>query len=163
MRQERADCGGRSMAAMHFTELGGLRAGDVNFLARQRAVRSGHLQGVRVDEDRVNALGLFEVLDVTVARQSCGAKHKVRPYGCGGSASCKPQVVIVVETNPDHTNQIVGEASEPAVSGSARFSRGRQGEAFSPHLGTGTLVDHVDEDAVDQVGDTWVKHESIYC
>ena len=68
MRKERANRRGWSVAAMDFTKLGGLRTGDVDFLSRKRTVRGGHLQGFRINEDGVDALGLFKVLDVAVAR-----------------------------------------------------------------------------------------------
>jgi hypothetical protein len=55
------------MATVHFAKLGGLRPGNVNLLSRKRTVRGRDLEGVRVDEDGVDALGLFEVLDIAIA------------------------------------------------------------------------------------------------
>ena len=70
--------------------------------------------------------------------------------------------MIVVKANPDHTEQIVGEAGEPAVPRRAGFPGGGQRKALRPHLGSGALVHHVNQDAVDKVRDARIKHELVY-
>ncbi len=73
------------MPTVQGAEFGRLCAVNVDLFTRDRTLRRGQLQRVRIDGDSHDAFRHPEKLDVTVGGQSDRTLHEIRPDGRGST------------------------------------------------------------------------------
>src|SRR5712671_3027227 len=87
VRQPRACRAEDVVAPMNLAILRGSRSGDVDLLARGRAIRSSQLQRLGVNQNGLDSFRRVEILDVTIARKQSGGLHELRKdWGGAGAA-----------------------------------------------------------------------------
>jgi len=72
---------------MNLAILRGSRSGDVDLLARGRAIRGGQLQRLGINQNGLDSFRRVEILDVTIARKQSGGLHELRKDWSGAGAA----------------------------------------------------------------------------
>src|SRR5579872_30497 len=144
-------------ATVNFAHLRRGRAEDVDLFAGARAIRRGEFERLGIDHYGLHALRRVKILHIFVGRQLRGVNHEVGPDRGVGIAAGEAEIAVVVETDPNDTDEIIGEACEPAVARGAGFTGGGQREAARANTGGGAVVHHVLHQAGDQEGDARVE------
>src|SRR5271154_2720863 len=103
------------MPAMPIAHFRGLGARDEVLLYALRTRTGGELARLGINCFLNHAGWRLEILRVFVRRQEYRAFHELGPDGSGGLAARKPEIAVIVESNPDDAKQIRSESSEPAV------------------------------------------------
>src|SRR5258708_33420000 len=103
-----------SVAAMNLAVLRWRGTGYVHFFPGGRAIGSSQFRGFRVDHHGLNAIGLVKIFYRAVAGQRGRFLHDLGPDRRGGSASCEPDIAVVIKSDPDYSDQVRGESGKPA-------------------------------------------------
>ena len=148
----------RGATSMDMAKLHRLGPGDEYFRADARAAGCGDFAGIRVDFLCDDALGRIEAVDVAILAVLVRALHEVHPNRQRALSALQLQIAVIVEANPDDTDDLGSKSGKPAIAVGAGFARGGKVETARMHARGGAGAHDFLHHLFDQVCYARVQH-----